>query len=254
MHESSYAKMASFLETYREELFAAGAPSILEIGSKSYEGQPSYRELMDPSVRYTGLDLEHGKNVDLVPSGAYLWPELADDLFDLCISGQTFEHNPFFWVTACEVARVLKPGGLCCIIAPGAGPVHRYPIDCYRFYPDSWAAMCHLAGLEPLEVYYETDGMADLVSGAEWRDTMLIARKPSVPSAEAQERRRQICAPFQGGFGEFEPVPQREGKCVAHYRRTVRKRPRLELRNRIARRLRLGAAEHYPADGGAGSS
>ena len=33
-------------------------------------------------------------------------------------------------------SRVLVPGGLACIIAPGAQGVHRFPVDCWRFYPD----------------------------------------------------------------------------------------------------------------------
>ena len=72
-----------------------------------------------------------------------------------------------------EIARALKPGGLCCILAPSAAPEHRHPVDCWRFYPDGFMALAHYAGLEVLEV--RTDWEAE----DRWfADTLLIARKP----------------------------------------------------------------------------
>src|SRR5947207_13187867 len=127
--------MASFFKTY-EDAFPRenGISNLIEIGSKIYRGQPCYREVITQDwIRYTGLDLEDGDNVDVVPKSGYVWSELADESFDVCISGQTFEHNPFFWVTMAEISRVLRPGGFACIIAPGAQAVHRYPVDCWRF-------------------------------------------------------------------------------------------------------------------------
>jgi SAM-dependent methyltransferase len=217
--------MASFFRTYRDRFPKAGGMArVLEIGSKTYEGQPTYRALIDDHrEKYTGLDLEDGQNVDVVAKSGYVWPEFADDSFDVCISGQTFEHNPFFWVTMAEIARVLAPGGYACIIAPGGGIVHRYPLDCWRYYPDSWAALCALTGLEPVEVYFEPDDMAVVVVDGEARDSLLIARKPEVDPAEVKERRRQLVEPFNHGFGAFEPVMHKEGPCIEDYRRTVRR-------------------------------
>jgi hypothetical protein len=37
--------------------------------------------------------------------------------------------------------RVLKPKGLCYLNAPSNGNIHRYPVDCWRFYPDSGRAL-----------------------------------------------------------------------------------------------------------------
>ena len=37
--------------------------------------------------------------------------------------------------------RILKPEGLFYLNAPSAGSVHRYPVDCWRFYPDSGLAL-----------------------------------------------------------------------------------------------------------------
>ncbi|MDO9472280.1 MAG: methyltransferase domain-containing protein [Caulobacter sp.] len=242
MHDSSYRKMGSFLQTYRDRFPTHdGRARVLEIGSKSYQGQDTHRGLIDDAREtYTGLDLESGKNVDIVPANMYVWDEIPDSSVDVCISGSTFEHNPFFWVTACEIARVLTPGGFVCIIAPGGGPVHRYPVDCYRFYPDSWGAMAALAGLEIEEVYFETDETALQVPGGLWRDSMMIARKPVEDAAQAaiaQERRTQVTQPFRGGFGKFEAVGHRYGPAVEAYRSSVTTDAKREIRLKIGRRI-----------------
>jgi SAM-dependent methyltransferase len=244
MHPSSHNKMRSFFRTYVAELERKSRVRILEVGSKSYEDQDSYRSLVDAQKHdYTGLDLEPGLNVDVVPDTPYVWPEISDESFEICISGQTFEHNPFFWVTASEMARVLVPGGYLCIIAPGGGPVHRYPMDCWRFYPDSWSALCALVGLEVVESYWEPDSVAIEVIGGEWRDTMLIARKPlgEEGAEEAATRRAQLISPFQGGFGQFEAIADRRGKCVDDYlasaERNEQRWPLQKLRKKIAQKL-----------------
>ena len=233
MHASSLAKMASFLRTYESSFPKNGGRCrLLEIGSKAYHSQPSYRNLISGKdwIEYKGLDLEPGENVDIVAENGFVWPELGDASVDVCISGQTFEHNPFFWATMAEISRVLVPEGLACIIAPGAQAVHRYPLDCWRFYPDSWAALCGLTGLEPLEVYFETDEMALSVVDGHVRDSMLIARKPKRVTRVVNERLQQLTRPFRGNGIAFEPVPRREGACVEDYRRTAPRSPHWRAR------------------------
>jgi SAM-dependent methyltransferase len=248
MHTTSYNKMESFFRTYAGSFpkGADGRVRVLEIGSKSYEGQGTYRPIIDAAGHaYLGLDLEAGENVDIVPALPFVWPEIADESVEVCISGQTFEHNPFFWVTACEMVRVLRPGGYLCIIAPGSGPVHRYPMDCWRFYPDSWSAVCALAGLELVETYWEGDSLAShLNDWGPWRDTMLIARRPLDESgafAGAAVRRAQVTQPFRDGFGSFEAVSYRAGPAVADYLASVERQgtkwPLEGVRRKLARRL-----------------
>lgn len=226
MHQSSYQKMRIFMEVYGNALQYKGyRPSILEIGSKRHHDQDAYRDFIpDDRYDYTGLDLEAGDNVNIIPDGVYLWTELQDDAFDICISGQTFEHNPYFWTTMCEIARVLKPGGHCCIIAPGAGQVHRYPFDCWRFYPDSWAPLCHIAGLEIVETYFETDRNATLVSGGTFRDSCVIARKPIRTKAETKafnQRNREMNQYYTTENTAFQPQPFAIGPCFERYQREL---------------------------------
>lgn len=176
MHQSSLDKMRLFRDTFlatREQ----EPLTIVDLGSLDVNG--TYRPLFrDPAWRYIGADLSSGPNVDLVLACPYRWPELTTASVDIVVSGQAFEHMEFFWITMLEISRILIPGGLCCIVAPAAGPEHRYPVDCWRFYSDGLAALARFARFEVLScsTQWETQGYPD---GSDiWHDTQLICRKP----------------------------------------------------------------------------
>ena len=123
MHTSSFIKAKIFVDEYAPELPAqSGQIRVLEVGSKSYHDQDTYRGLFPaPRFSYTGLDIRSGDNVDVVPRNPFISSE-SDCSFECCVSAQTFEHDPFFWITFAEIARVLVPGGISFIAAPGGGP------------------------------------------------------------------------------------------------------------------------------------
>jgi SAM-dependent methyltransferase len=181
MHTSSYEKVDAFvtmfLADHRKEPLA-----ILDVGSQTVARQPlSYASLFDaPAWTYTGLDVEAGLNVDIVPANHYRWDELGADSFDVVVSGQAFEHIPYFWATAFEIGRVLRPGGLAVIIAPGRGPQHRYPVDCWRFHDDGFQALADYLDFEVLDVFTEWGRNM-------WEESILVMRKP-VWSAEDRQR------------------------------------------------------------------
>jgi hypothetical protein len=60
---------------------------------------------------------------------------------------------------------------------PSSGPEHRYPVDCWRFYPDGLVALAEFAHLETLEAVTQWEDLGDPVSDA-WHDSMLVCRKP----------------------------------------------------------------------------
>ncbi len=176
MHLSSLEKMRDF--TARHLADAADRPlEILDLGSADIGG--TYAQFFDnPKWNYRGVDLAPGPNIHVVLSNPYNWRELPTHCADVFISGQTFEHIEFFWLTMLEIARVLKPGGLCCIIAPSRGPIHRYPVDCWRFYPDGFAALARYADLEILEILHDgEDCPSSPDKSEEWGDLVLVARK-----------------------------------------------------------------------------
>jgi SAM-dependent methyltransferase len=149
---------------------------ILDVGSQDVNG--SYRPIFsEPLWAYRGLDMVAGDNVDIVLRTPYIWQEVASRSVDVVISGQAFEHIPYFWITMLEIARVLTAGGVCCILAPSSGPEHRYPVDCWRFYPDGLVSLARFAQMETLEAVTQWEDRGDAVSDC-WHDSMLVCRKP----------------------------------------------------------------------------
>jgi len=181
MHKTSYQHMSRAVETYLAT--KAGSPlSILDIGS--YDVNASYRPLFNKAGwKYQGVDIAAGPNVDIVLDSVYRFPFEANSV-DVIVSGQTFEHVEFFWLTWQEMVRVLKPGGHIILIAPSRGLEHRYPVDCWRFYPDGYRALAKLGELEVLEVH--TDWPVEWQSWRKrlfrkstlWGDTVGVFRKP----------------------------------------------------------------------------
>ena len=156
---------------------AAEPLKIMDLGSLDVNG--SYKPIFDKAAwRYTGLDVTPGDNVDIVLKNSYSWPEIKTNSVDVLVSGQAFEHIEFFWITMLEIARILKPAGLGCIIAPSGGPEHKYPVDCWRFYPDGASAMARFARMKVIEAstQWEPDERYDNKSNT-WRDTLLVCQK-----------------------------------------------------------------------------
>ncbi len=163
MHPESmrHMKMA-----FRKHLNPMGPGSVLEVGSKSQRGE--YRSIFEGhGWKFTGADLEEGRNVDVVLEDPFRFP-FEDNSFDCIISGQMLEHNTMFWLTFMEMARVVRMGGVMVHIAPSRGPEHRAPTDCWRFYRDGMNALGEWCGMEMLQS--STDwSRADLAWKAKYR-------------------------------------------------------------------------------------
>lgn len=175
MHLSSLINVERFRDQYLQS--HRGQPlTVLDLGST--EMGASYRNIFDvPGWTYVGADLAPGPNVSLVLKAPYRWREIASGSVDVLVSGQVLEHVEFFWLTMLEISRVLKPGGLLCLVVPSAGPEHRYPVDCWRFYQDGMRALARFARLEVLEARTRWEKTGDPGSDL-WHDSVLVARKP----------------------------------------------------------------------------
>lgn len=91
---------------------------------------------------YVGVDIEPGKNVDIVvPEFEY---PFEDGAFDVVISGSTMEHVTAIWRWVPELVRVLRPGGLLVIVTHAAWWLHEHPVDCWRILPDGFAYLFDL--------------------------------------------------------------------------------------------------------------
>jgi len=75
--------------------------NVLEIGSLDING--SIRELFD-SKTYIGVDLDSGPSVDVIGQGQDLTYE--DRLFDVTVSAECFEHNPYWLETFLNMCRM----------------------------------------------------------------------------------------------------------------------------------------------------
>lgn len=150
------------------------AGKVLDVGSMDAQNGEygTYKLLFSGAWEYVGLDIEEGPNVDLVVEDPYSWKEVKEGEYDLVISGQCLEHVEFPWLTMVEIGRALRPGGLHFNIVPSVGPVHRFPLDTYRYNLDGMAALCKWAGLEVVEVF-------TMPKDPLWLSTVLVARKPS---------------------------------------------------------------------------
>lgn len=162
MHFSSLENMGRCIDWYLKP----DAKTVVDLGAMDVNG--SYRSLLPAHVRYTGVDLEAGPGVDVVLSDVYKLP-FEDASTDVVLSGQMLEHCGQFWRVFEEVQRILRPGGIACMIAPSAGPVHRYPVDCYRFYPDSFQAIADWARLRLVHSWTDERGP--------WRDIVGVFQK-----------------------------------------------------------------------------
>jgi SAM-dependent methyltransferase len=165
MHKSSYEHMKEFVDNY---FISDKKTKILDVGSMDVNG--SYKKLFDSKFSsYIGVDIAAGNNVDVVLKSPYKLP-FSKNSFDYVISGQAFEHIEFFWITWKEMVRVTKPDGFIFLIAPSRGPVHDYPLDCWRFYPDGFRALAKLENCELLSVNTDWDSSYDEESSV-WGDT-----------------------------------------------------------------------------------
>ena len=136
--------------------------SVVDVGSMNING--SYRPIFnDKKIKYIGLDLAAGNGVDIAIKDPYHYPMNSESI-DVVISGQTFEHCEFFWEAFIEMARVLKKDGYIFLIAPSCGKIHRFPVDCYRFYPDSYNALAKYAKIKLVQSWLDRkSGWGDLV-------------------------------------------------------------------------------------------
>jgi SAM-dependent methyltransferase len=94
------------LVKYAHDEFFVGT-SVLDIGSLDINGNNRY---LFEQCNYTGIDIGDGPNVDVVCSG-HLFK--SDDLFDVVISTECFEHDEYWQQTLKNVINnLLKDGGL----------------------------------------------------------------------------------------------------------------------------------------------
>ncbi len=179
MHASSLENMIICYERYiaRAPQFETDSVVVVDVGGADVNG--GYRSVFAaPKFQYLTVDLAEGNGVDVVLEDPYRLP-FADGSVDVVLSGQMLEHCEFFWLTFAEMMRVLKPSGYLILIAPSAGPIHRFPVDCYRFYPDAYRALAKYVNCRLIEVWLDERGP--------WRDLVGVFSKHIIPARKPAE-------------------------------------------------------------------
>jgi SAM-dependent methyltransferase len=151
MHQASYELMRAFAAQY-----VITPARVADVGA--YDVNGTFRPLF-AHCEYVGIDLAAGPNIDRVVTA----DNFGEGGFDVVISGSCMEHvfDLHEWANQC--VGLAKPGGLLCIVAPHTWHEHRFPVDCWRVFPDGMRWL--FRDLEIIEC------RADVT------DTILIARR-----------------------------------------------------------------------------
>lgn len=197
MHPSAMTNCQQFFDCYGPAIKQqTPIPRVIEIGSQNVNG--SIRQCCPTAWEYIGVDFVAGNGVDQVLEDPYTLPFETSSV-DVLLSSSCFEHSEMFWLLFLEMMRVLKPTGLFYLNVPANGPFHRYPVDCWRFYPDSGRALVTWAkrnGMNPelLESYTSAQ------SGSEWNDFVAVFLRDAASISKYPRRIIQTKTDYTNGL------------------------------------------------------
>ena len=150
MHSSSLINLERFFKIYLNKF---NKPTILDYGGASHDNKSTALTILKKyytDYKYLSLDVAPNnddkydstrKNVDIIIQDPYQIKEIEKESVDIIVCTSVFEHIEFFWLTYLEILKLLKPKGIFYLNAPSNGDFHRWPVDCWRFYPDSANAL-----------------------------------------------------------------------------------------------------------------
>ena len=192
MHDTAMEIGAAFFNTYLKD---GNDLTIVDIGSQDVNG--SLRSVAPKNNKYIGLDFESGKGVDVVITDPYSLP-FENESVDVAVSSSCFEHSEFFWLLFNESLRILKPTGLLYINAPSNGWYHRYPVDCWRFYPDSGVALQNWSNRSGYNCAL-LESFIGMRKDELWNDFTAVFVKDEGYRANYSKRIQDTSIPFENG-------------------------------------------------------
>ncbi|MBN3858839.1 methyltransferase domain-containing protein [Paraburkholderia sp. Ac-20340] len=203
MHLTALKNAREFFDCYAPHIVSPDTQaSIIEIGSQDVNG--SLRSVCPQGVSYTGVDFVEGRGVDVVLQDPYVLP-FGDASADVVLASSVFEHSEMFWVLFLEIMRVLKPTGLFYLNVPSNGDFHRWPVDCWRFYPDSGNALVTWAkrnGMQPLLL----ESYTSLQQTGLWNDFVAVFLKDQQFAERYPTRILHNKYDYLNGIASFEPA------------------------------------------------
>jgi SAM-dependent methyltransferase len=169
---------------------------IVDIGAQDVNG--SLRDVAPNNCEYIGVDFVEAKGVDIVISDPYSLP-FEDGSIDVCVCSSCFEHSEHFWLLFEEIMRILKDDGVFYLNVPSNGQFHRYPVDCWRFYPDSGVALQNWGRRKGLSTV-----LLESFTGKQkkdiWNDFVAVFLKSESFSPQYQKRIMESYLEFTNGW------------------------------------------------------
>jgi len=105
--------------------------SVVEFGALDING--SARSKFDEPVKYIGVDTQTGKGVDV---RSYCHEFKSDEQFDVVISTEMLEHDPYWDLSLNRMVELVKDGGSLIVTLAGParhahGQINYTPLDRY---------------------------------------------------------------------------------------------------------------------------
>ena len=90
---------------------------VVDMGSFDINGDTRF--LFGPKCDYMGVDIRDGKNVDIIcPCHEFL---ADDESFDVVISTEMLEHDPYWKKSLDKMVKLVKPNGILLITCASVG-------------------------------------------------------------------------------------------------------------------------------------
>jgi SAM-dependent methyltransferase len=204
VHDTAYKTAKAFFDLY----WTPEVGTIVEVGSLEVNG--SLRDAKPREADYIGLDIENGSGVDrIIEIGKPLPFETGS--VGCVVASSVLEHDKFFWNSFVEMCRIVKPGGLIYLSVPSNGDVHRYPIDCWRFYPDAGIVLAEWATEKKFPVVLVESFVVNRLTD-QWNDFVAVFErdKSSSRGKERMIHRQVACTNIHStGAKDLEAVSTR---------------------------------------------
>jgi len=107
---------------------------VLEVGSKDFNGEIRGIIAKKNPRSYTGVDMQKGPGVDKVCNVCDLVNTFGNEVYDIVVTAETFEHVKKWKDGINNIKRVLRPGGILILTTRSVGmDYHGYPNDYWRY-------------------------------------------------------------------------------------------------------------------------
>lgn len=224
MHKTAMKHGKLFFDTYLRDV---PDPLIVDLGAQDVNG--SLRSIAPALGKYVGVDFEQAMGVDVVIDDPYSLPFETGSV-NVIVSSSCFEHSEFFWLTFLEAMRILKPNGLFYLNAPSNGFFHRYPVDCWRFYPDSGVALQNWGRRNGMNCLMLESFIGKQHTGI-WNDFVAVFVKDQAHASTYRDRMQGNFTQFTNGlvaesatYSNFAVEPEDQATFSSRLRRLVRDR------------------------------